>query len=78
MMVLNGFLVAVYGATQDSHKPEFLAEIVHVCESESLPNVGRGDFISHADNKKRIVLSGHSLLEPIIEKSQRMKIKIVF
>jgi exonuclease III len=37
-------LVAVYGAAQDRHKPAFLAEMVRICENESLPLMVGGDF----------------------------------
>jgi hypothetical protein len=37
-------LVAVYGAAQDEHKPDFLAELVRICEHESLPLLASGDF----------------------------------
>jgi hypothetical protein len=37
-------LVAVYGAAQDRHKPSFLAEMVRVCENETLPLMVGGDF----------------------------------
>lgn len=37
-------LVAVYGAAQDKQKPEFLAELVHICENEPLPILVGGDF----------------------------------
>jgi hypothetical protein len=30
-------LVVVYGAAQDRHKPSFLAELVRICENETLP-----------------------------------------
>jgi hypothetical protein len=36
--------VAVYGAAQDRHKPSFLAELVRVCENETLPLMVGGDF----------------------------------
>jgi hypothetical protein len=36
--------VAVYGAAQDRHKPAFLAELVRVCENETLPLMVGGDF----------------------------------
>jgi exonuclease III len=36
--------VAVYGAAQDEHKPEFLAELVRICEEEPLPILVGGDF----------------------------------
>ena len=44
---LDGFtwaLVVVYGAAQDSKKPEFLAELVRICEGETLPMLVGGDF----------------------------------
>ena len=37
-------LIPVYGAGQDSHKPEFLSELVRMCESEPLPMMVGGDF----------------------------------
>jgi hypothetical protein len=37
-------LVAVYGAAQDESEPEFLAELVRICEEESLPILVGGDF----------------------------------
>ena len=37
-------LVPVYGAAQDSHKHEFLAELVRLCEVETLPMLLAGDF----------------------------------
>jgi hypothetical protein len=37
-------LVAVYCAAQDRHKPSFLAELVRVCENETLPLMVGGDF----------------------------------
>jgi hypothetical protein len=36
--------ILVYGASQDNHKHEFLAELVRMCESESLPLLLGGDF----------------------------------
>ena len=44
---LDGFcwvLVAVYGAAQDNLKHEFLAELVRICEAETLPMLVGGDF----------------------------------
>jgi hypothetical protein len=44
---LDGFewaFVAVYGAAQDAHKPPFLAELVRICENETLPMLVGGDF----------------------------------
>jgi hypothetical protein len=37
-------LVAVYGAAQDEHKADFLAELVRICENETLPILVGGDF----------------------------------
>src|SRR6266540_4912302 len=37
-------LILVYGASQDSHKPEFLSELVRMCESEPLPMLVGGGF----------------------------------
>jgi hypothetical protein len=37
-------LVAVYGAAQDANKPDFLAELVRICESELLPMMVGSDF----------------------------------
>jgi exonuclease III len=44
---LDGFewiLVSLYGAAQDSRKPEFLAELVRLCDNETLPLLLAGDF----------------------------------
>ena len=43
----DGFLwsfVVVYGAAQEVQKPEFLAELVRICENETLPLLVGGDF----------------------------------
>jgi hypothetical protein len=37
-------LILVYGAAQDDHKHEFLAELVRNCEVEALPMLVGGDF----------------------------------
>jgi hypothetical protein len=37
-------LVAVYGVAQNEHKPEFLAELVRICEEEPLLILVGGDF----------------------------------
>lgn len=37
-------LVPVYGAAQEAHKAEFLAELVRICEAETLPLLVGGDF----------------------------------
>jgi hypothetical protein len=44
---LDGFewiLVGVYGAAQEALKPDFLAELVRICENESRPMLVGGDF----------------------------------
>jgi hypothetical protein len=41
---LKWVIVAVYGAAQDEHKAEFLAELVRLCENENLPLLVGGDF----------------------------------
>ena len=43
----DGFLwslVVVYGAAQESKKPDFLAELVRICEHETCPMLVGGDF----------------------------------
>jgi hypothetical protein len=44
---LDGFewsFMAVYGAAQDVQKPPFLAELVRMCEKQTLPMLVGGDF----------------------------------
>lgn len=43
----------VYGAAQDEHKAESLAELVRICEAETLPMLVGGDFniIRHREEK---------------------------
>jgi exonuclease III len=36
--------IPVYGAAQEAHKPEFLSEIVRMCDNEPLPKILAGDF----------------------------------
>jgi hypothetical protein len=36
--------IPVYGAAQEVHKPEFLSELVRMCEAEPLPMLLGGDF----------------------------------
>jgi hypothetical protein len=36
--------IPVYGAAQETHKHEFLAELVRMCENEPLPLLLGGDF----------------------------------
>ena len=43
----DGFLwalVVVYGAAQEERKPDFLAELVRICDGETLPMLIGGDF----------------------------------
>jgi exonuclease III len=43
----------VYGAAQDEHKADFLAEMVRICENETLPLLVVGDFnIIHRKEEK--------------------------
>jgi len=51
-------LVAVYGAAQDEHKPDFLAELVRICEDDPLPMLVGGDFniIRWKEEKIMIIL----------------------
>jgi hypothetical protein len=37
-------ILVVYGAAQDEHKADFLAELVRICENEPLPLLVGGDF----------------------------------
>jgi hypothetical protein len=37
-------LIGVYGAAQDALKPEFLSELVRICDVETLPMLVGGDF----------------------------------
>jgi hypothetical protein len=44
---LDGFewiIVVVYGATHETLEPDFLAELVRICESETLPMLVDMDF----------------------------------
>ena len=55
----DGFLwtlVIVYGAAQDEHKPEFLAELVRICDNESQPMLVGVILILSDVKKKRIIL----------------------
>jgi hypothetical protein len=36
--------VSVYGAAQDAQKPDFLAELVRMCDNQDLPMMVGGDF----------------------------------
>jgi hypothetical protein len=57
-------LVPVYGAAQNAHKPEFLAELVRTCEDEILPMLVGGDFniIRKREEKIMIILRPIGLL----------------
>jgi hypothetical protein len=50
-------LVAVYGASQEEHKLDILAKLVHTCENEELPMLVGGDFsiIRHQEEKIMII-----------------------
>jgi hypothetical protein len=53
-------MVPVYGATQDTHKEEFLAELVRTCESDILPMLVGGDFnIIRKRKEKIMIILGH-------------------
>jgi exonuclease III len=49
-------LVPVYGAAQDEHKAEFLAELVRTCESETLPMLVGGDFNIIRKREEKIMI----------------------
>jgi hypothetical protein len=49
-------LVPVYGAAQDAHKAEFLAELVRTCESEPLPMLVGGDFNIIRKREEKIMI----------------------
>jgi hypothetical protein len=61
-------LVRVYGEAQEVLKPDFLAELVRICESETLPMLVGGDFniIRRKEEKIMIIsmLDGLLLLMP--------------
>jgi hypothetical protein len=46
-------LVAVYGAAQDRHKQAFLAELVRICENETLPLMVGGRFQHHKEKRRK-------------------------
>jgi hypothetical protein len=46
-------LAPVYGAAQDSHKHEFLAELVQMCDIEPLPMLLIGDINILSKPKKK-------------------------
>jgi hypothetical protein len=47
--------VPVYGAAQDAHKDEFLAELVRTCEDETLPMLVGGDFNIIRKREEKII-----------------------
>ena len=54
----DGFMwifVVAYGAAQDNLKPDFLAELVRICEHESLPMLVGVISILFVDRRKRII-----------------------
>jgi hypothetical protein len=56
---LDGFewiLVGVYGAAQEALKPDFLAELVRICETETLPMLVGGDFNIIRLKEKKIMI----------------------
>jgi hypothetical protein len=63
----------VYGAAQDRHKPSFLAELVRVCENETLPLMVGGDFniIRRQEEKTTTIfmLAGLLFLTPLLKAS---------
>jgi hypothetical protein len=62
-------MVVVYGAAQEEYKPEFLAELVRICEDEPLPMLVGGDFniIRRQDekNNESLMLDGLLFLLPL-------------
>ena len=46
-------LVVVYGAAQDEKKPEFLAEMVRICEGETIPMLVGGEGFHHNQETRR-------------------------
>ena len=55
----DGFLwslVVVYGAAQESKKPDFLAELVRICEHETRPMLVGVILTSSEGNKRKIMI----------------------
>ena len=46
----------VYGAAQNNKKPEFLAELVRICEGETVPMLVGAISISSGDKRRRTVI----------------------
>jgi hypothetical protein len=45
-----------YGAAQDAQKPDFLAEIVRMCDNQDLPMMVGGDFNTIRKKEEKIML----------------------
>ena len=56
-------LVVVYGAAQEEKKPDFLAELVRICDDETLSMLVGGDFniIRRQEEKTIQILMQHGL-----------------
>jgi hypothetical protein len=56
--------VSVYGAAQDAQKPDFLAELVRMCDNQDLPMMVGGDFniIRKKEEKITTILMQDGLL----------------
>jgi hypothetical protein len=48
--------VPVYGAAQDAQKPDFLAELVRMCDNQDLPMMVGGDFNTIRKKEEKIML----------------------
>lgn len=72
--------IAVYGAAQEAQKPTFLAELVRVCESSSLPMLVGGDFNiirgPHEKNNSNYVARWPFLFNAILERMSLKEIKL--
>ena len=64
-------LVIVYGAAQENLKPDFLAELVRICENEDRPLLLGGDFNiirrQEEKNKDNFNARWPFIFNPIIE-----------
>jgi hypothetical protein len=49
--------VAVYGVTQDEHKPEFLAKLVQICEEETYQSWLEGILILFGEERRKIMIT---------------------
>jgi hypothetical protein len=72
--------VAVYGAAQDVNKPDFLAELVRIRESESLPMMVGGDFniIRRQEENNNIIINPRwpSIFNAIMESLELREIAL--